>query len=70
MNRKACIAEFIGTFPLAFIGVGAIAAMNPARFMGPALLGGGLHHAWLYWVGPIIGGVLGAVIYNRFLEND
>lgn len=26
MNRKALIAEFIGTFALIFIGVGAIAA--------------------------------------------
>ena len=61
MNHKACIAESIGTFALVFISVGAIAAMNPARFMGPALLGERSHHAWLYWMGPIIGGVLGAI---------
>ncbi len=27
MNKKALIAEFIGTFALIFIGVGAIAAV-------------------------------------------
>lgn len=45
------------------------AAMNPARHLGPALLGGGLDNLWLYWVGPIIGGVLAALCYNKFLEE-
>ena len=44
------------------------AAMNPARHLGPALLGGGLEHAWLYWLGPVIGGILAAVCYKNFLE--
>lgn len=45
------------------------AAMNPARYIGPALLGGGLQNAWIYWVGPIIGGVLAAQIYKTQLEK-
>jgi len=44
------------------------AAMNPARHLGPALLGGGLDNLWLYWVGPVIGGILAALCYNKFLE--
>lgn len=44
------------------------AAMNPARHLGPALLGGGLQNIWLYWVGPAIGGILAAVCYNKLLE--
>ena len=44
------------------------AAMNPARHLGPALLGGGLQNLWLYWVGPIIGGVLAGACYKRYLE--
>ena len=44
------------------------AAMNPARHLGPALLGGGLEYAWLYWLGPVIGGILAAVCYKNFLE--
>ncbi len=43
------------------------AAMNPARHLGPALLGGGLDNLWLYWVGPIVGAVLAAVIYDKTL---
>jgi aquaporin Z len=45
------------------------AAMNPARHLGPALLGGGLQNTWLYWLGPLIGGVLAAQIHKNFLEE-
>ncbi len=45
------------------------AAMNPARHLGPALLGGGLDNIWLYWVGPIVGAVLAAQIYKNILEQ-
>lgn len=44
------------------------AAMNPARHLGPALLGGGLQNLWLYWLGPVVGGVLAGVCYKRYLE--
>jgi len=46
------------------------AAMNPARHLGPALLGGGLNNLWLYWVGPVIGSILAALTYNKFLERQ
>jgi len=45
------------------------AAMNPARHLGPALLGGGFQNLWLYWAGPIIGGILAALCYNKCLEE-
>ena len=45
------------------------AAMNPARHLGPALLGGGLDNLWLYWEGPVIGSILAALCYNKFLEQ-
>ncbi|MBI3602597.1 MAG: aquaporin [Candidatus Omnitrophica bacterium] len=45
------------------------AAMNPARYIGPALLGGGLQHWWIYWLGPICGGILATVIYRYQLEK-
>ncbi len=44
------------------------AAMNPARHLGPALLGGGLQNIWIYWVGPIAGGILAAQVYKNVLE--
>lgn len=45
------------------------AAMNPARYLGPALLGGGLQYCWLYWSAPIIGGILGTTTYKHFLSK-
>lgn len=45
------------------------AAMNPARHLGPALLGGGLENIWLYWAGPVIGGILAAQVYSQILEK-
>lgn len=46
------------------------AAMNPARYFGPALLGGGLQHFWLYWIGPFVGSGLAALIYHNVLEEE
>jgi aquaporin Z len=45
------------------------AAMNPARHLGPALLGGGMENAWLYWIGPLLGGGLAALVYHNALER-
>ena len=41
-------------------------SVNPARSTGPALFVGGwaLSQLWLFWVAPLIGGVLGGVIYR------
>ncbi len=65
-------ALFIGlTVTLDILAGGPIsgAAMNPARHLGPALLGGGLQHIWIYWVGPIAGGVIAALLYSKTLEE-
>jgi len=45
------------------------AAMNPARHLGPALMGGPTEHIWLYWVGPVAGAVLAALVYKKMLEE-
>lgn len=46
------------------------AAMNPARWFGPALVDGFFANAWLYIVGPLAGGVLAGAIYGYFLERE
>jgi aquaporin NIP len=40
------------------------ASMNPARSFGPALVAGSWPSHWIYWVGPIIGALLGAILYQ------
>lgn len=45
------------------------AAMNPARYLGPALMGGGLQNFWLYWIGPLAGGAAAALLYHYTLED-
>ena len=46
-------------------------SVNPARSTGVALMVGGtpLSQLWLFWAAPIIGGVLGGVIY-KWLGKD
>jgi aquaporin Z len=47
-------------------------SVNPARSTGVAVYvgGGAIEQLWLFWVAPIIGGLLGAVIYRSVLNDD
>lgn len=72
-DRKPAIGGFgIGLTIAADILMGGPltgASMNPARTFGPALAGGGfdgINHL-VYWIGPIVGAVAAAVLYNNIL---
>jgi MIP family channel proteins len=45
------------------------AAMNPARVFGPALAANFWHDHYVYWVGPLVGGALGGLVYRVFIEQ-
>jgi aquaporin Z len=47
------------------------ASVNPARSLGSAIFGGGtaLSQLWVFWVAPILGGVIGGVI-ARWLQEE
>ena len=44
-------------------------AVNPVRALGPMLVAGDLTSAWLYILGPIVGGVLGAFAYEKTMAQ-
>ena len=47
-------------------------SVNPARSTGVALFVGGwaIQQLWLFWVAPIIGGVLGGIVYRLLGSAD
>ena len=46
-------------------------SVNPARSTGPALFVGGwaLDQLWLFWLAPLVGGILGGIVYKWLFEE-
>jgi len=47
-------------------------SVNPARSTGPALFVGGwaVAQLWMFWVAPIVGGALGALVYRAIGKSS
>ncbi len=45
------------------------AAMNPARVLGPAIVAGFWKAHYVYWLGPLLGGALGGLVYRLLIET-
>ncbi len=47
-------------------------SVNPARSTGPALVVGSaaISQLWLFWAAPIVGGIVGGLIYRGVFEAD
>ena len=47
-------------------------SVNPARSTGVAVFAGGwaIEQLWLFWVAPIVGALLGVLVYRGVVESD
>ncbi|MBM3154361.1 MAG: aquaporin Z [Chloroflexi bacterium] len=47
-------------------------SVNPARSLGPAVFAGGaaLSQLWLFWVAPLVGAIIAAVIWRYGFEKE
>jgi aquaporin NIP len=60
-----------GTVGLEAMFAGPIsgASMNPARSLAPALVSGTWDHQWLYVAAPVLGALVGALLYTLLREE-
>lgn len=47
-------------------------SVNPARSLGTAVFSGGpyLSQVWVFWVAPIVGAIIGALVYKALDNNE
>ncbi len=58
------------TMDILFGGPFTGAAVNPSRAFGPALATGHWQNHGVYWAGPLLGGVIAGVLYDRMFLRD
>lgn len=58
------------TMDILLVGPFTGAAMNPARAFGPALVSRHWLNQGVYWIGPLIGGVIAGFLYNAIFLRD
>ncbi|XP_068144119.1 aquaporin [Drosophila tropicalis] len=60
-----CVSSLILTAGL-FTG----ASMNPTRSLGPAVWNNSWEHHWIYWIGPLVAGLVASLIYRFAFKGD
>jgi aquaporin Z len=72
-KRAAGTAGFVIPLTLVVVHLAGIpisgASVNPARALGPALVGGDLGSIWIYLTAPFVGALAGWLAYRVFAED-
>ncbi len=61
------------TLTAAILAIGPFtgASLNPARSFGPAVASGVFEGQYIYWIGPILGAVVAAILYDTlFIRRE
>ena len=65
-NMAGIAIGLVLTMDILFGGALTGASMNPARTFGPALATGDMSYLWMYIVGPLAGGAIAGLLYDKF----
>jgi MIP family channel proteins len=65
-NMAGIAIGLVLTMDILFGGGLTGASMNPARTFGPALATDDMGYVWMYFVGPLAGGVAAAFLYDKY----
>ena len=71
IRRKPGEAALIGStlfFIILALGPLTNASLNPVRSLGPAMASGYLTNLYVYWIGPLAGGLIAGLVF-RFMER-
>ena len=73
-KRQPAAAPLVIALTLLMIHFAAIpisgASVNPARSLGPAIVGSDYNALWVYLTGPFVGGILGWGVYRFFVTDE
>jgi MIP family channel proteins len=72
IHKKPGEAALIGsTLFVIILALGPLtnSSLNPARSLGPALASGYLTNLYVYWIGPLAGGLISGLVF-RFMERS